>query len=315
MGATNYDYSNLIDNVVDGVYFVDTDKRITYWNRAAEQITGFEQDRILGSRCSDNILVHVNEEGKSLCLEGCPLGQTIGDAQAREAEVYLRHRNGHRVPVRIYAVALRNLKGTVVGAAEFFSKTNAEWELKSKVQDLQALALLDSLTGLPNRRHLESQLDAGLHEMKRDALSFGIVFIDIDDFKRFNDDYGHNAGDGVLKTVSNTLKSIARPYDEAGRWGGEEFMGIVRNVDLFQLTKVADRIRVLIAESGVRFKGRYLTVTVSIGATLAGRDDTAAAVVERADRLMYESKHKGKNALTVSAPDRPSGPPTHPQNR
>jgi len=295
-----YDYPDLLENLIDGVYFVDRDKRITYWNRAAEKITGFEQNRILGSRCSDNMLVHVDEQGRNLCLEGCPLGKTMEDTQPREAEVYLRHFEGHRLPVRIYAIPLRDTEGAVVGAAEFFSNSCAKSELKSTVRNLQALALVDGLTRLPNRRHLESQLGSCLQEVNRHNLAFGIVFVDIDDFKRLNDTHGHNVGDRVLRTVGNTLRSIARPYDVIGRWGGEEFLGILRNVDRLELTKIADRIRVLIEKSAVRFEERYLSVTASIGATLATYDDTPASLVERADALMYESKGKGKNALTVA---------------
>ena len=307
-----YDYPDLLENLIDGVYFVDGNKRITYWNRAAEAITGFEQSQILGSRCSDNMLVHVDEQGRSLCIEGCPLGKTMNDTKPREAEVYLRHKKGHRMPVRIYAVALRDTDGTVVGAAEFFSNSCAQSELKSTVQNLQALAFLDSLTHLPNRRHLESQLDTHLQEMRHNNLSFGVVFVDIDDFKDLNDRYGHHVGDRVLQTVGNTMRSIARPYDLMGRWGGEEFLGIVRNVDLLELRKIANRIRILIRESAVRVRGDHLTVTASLGATPAEKDDTPLSLVQRADALMYESKHKGKNTLTVAASGHQQIPPISP---
>src|SRR5512138_899186 len=92
-------YKDIIDNLYDGVYFVDRDRRITFWNKGAERITGYSSDRVIGRCCRDNILAHVAEEGTKLCSDLCPLQHAMADGNARESEAFLHHADGHRVPV------------------------------------------------------------------------------------------------------------------------------------------------------------------------------------------------------------------------
>jgi PAS domain S-box-containing protein len=94
-------YKELMDNLYDGVYFVDTDRRITYWNKGAERLTDYQAERMIGSFCFDNLLNHVTETGKHLCQDGCPLTAALQNDRGVEAEVFLRHNDGHRVPVTV----------------------------------------------------------------------------------------------------------------------------------------------------------------------------------------------------------------------
>jgi PAS domain S-box-containing protein len=92
-------YAVILGNIHEGVYFVDSERKITFWNKGAERITGYTEGEVVGHFCYDNILKHVNDEGLHLCLGGCPLHQTLSDGQGREALVYLHHKEGYRVPV------------------------------------------------------------------------------------------------------------------------------------------------------------------------------------------------------------------------
>jgi PAS domain-containing protein len=89
-------YETLLDNLYDGVYFVDRERRITFWNKAAERITGFAKREVLGKRCADNLLRHVDHRGNSLCEGACPLSHTLGDGLFRSDTVFLHHQDGHR---------------------------------------------------------------------------------------------------------------------------------------------------------------------------------------------------------------------------
>jgi diguanylate cyclase (GGDEF)-like protein len=164
---------------------------------------------------------------------------------------------------------------------------------------LEKLSFLDCLTQLANRRYLEMELDSRISEKKRYDTDFGIVFMDIDFFKRVNDTYGHGVGDRVLKTVARTFLNTARPSDLMGRWGGEEFIGIIKRVDEEGLRSAAERVRALVEKSHLRENGLTLKVTVSIGGTLAGKTDTADSIVKRADALLYQSKQNGRNRCTI----------------
>lgn len=293
------DYQKLFSHIREGVYFTDMNRRITYWNKSAERISGYSAEEVIGNQCRDNILIHVDENGHSLCQDRCPLAKAIESRIPVEDHVFLHHKEGHRVPVNVRIIPLVDNSGSVIGGAEFFSEAIDEEALQSRIKELEQLALIDPLTQLPNRIHVKTVLHSHFNEMMRIGITFGLLFLDIDDFKKFNDTYGHHLGDKVLKTVANTLQAAQRPYDLMGRWGGEEFVGIVRSVDKNQLAVIADRQRRLISGSSIQYKDERLSVTVSIGATIVKSGDTEDSLVKRADHLMYRSKNSGRNRVTL----------------
>jgi diguanylate cyclase (GGDEF)-like protein len=128
---------------------------------------------------------------------------------------------------------------------------------------------------------------------------FGILFIDIDHFKKFNDRYGHDVGDDVLKVVAKTFIANARSFDLFGRWGGEEFLGIIRNINSKDLELLGNKLRSLIENSYILRENEKLRVTISIGATPVNENDTIDSLIKRADILLYKSKTEGRNRLTL----------------
>jgi diguanylate cyclase (GGDEF)-like protein/PAS domain S-box-containing protein len=292
-------YRDLVENMHDGVYFVDRERLITYWNKGAERITGYSAEEVVGKSCADNILVHVDAIGRQLCKGSCPLVAAMADGASHEAEVYLHHKQGHRLPVWVRTSPLPAVDGSFAGAVEIFTEISSRQLLQEQVEELKKLALIDPLTGLPNRRHLEAQLHSRLEELRRSGIGFGLLFMDIDHFKQFNDRYGHDIGDQVLTIVADTLSLSVRPFDIMCRWGGEEFAGVLPHTDEVTLEAIAERLRILVAHSRVSTGSGELTVTVSIGGTLAKTEDSAAALVKRADTLMYASKTNGRNRVTI----------------
>src|SRR5215510_10153028 len=118
-------YKNIIDNLYDGVYFVDRDRVINYWNKGAERITGYSAEQTIGRACRDNLLNHVTANGVQLCQDHCPLAAVMQDGKEREAEVFLHHANGHRVPIVVRATAMRDSEGNIIGAVESFSNNSS----------------------------------------------------------------------------------------------------------------------------------------------------------------------------------------------
>jgi diguanylate cyclase (GGDEF)-like protein/PAS domain S-box-containing protein len=292
-------YKNILDSMYDGVYFVDRTRKITYWNRGAERISGYQSSEVVGKRCSDNILMHVDDKGASLCKSMCPLAKTIIDRVTRETEAYLHHKNGHRVPVVIRTTPLHDAAGRIIGGVEIFSDNSSQVAVRQRFEELQKIALIDPLTGAANRRYIEMNLDTRLNELNRYGWSFGILFIDIDHFKQVNDTYGHDAGDRVLKMVSGTIMSNLRAFDILGRWGGEEFIAIMINVNEELLYSIANRFCSLVEQSTLSVNSEIVRVTVSIGAALAHAEDTVEQLLKRADRLMYLSKASGRNRVSI----------------
>ncbi len=294
------DIQRMLDALKEGAYFVDRERRITYWNKAAERLTGFRSQEVVGHRCSEDILVHVGCQGKNLCREGCPLLATMEDTFPREAEVFFHHRRGHRVPVSVRTTPLEDDEGNVVGGIELFAEITPEENLREKMAELERRSLLDHLTRVPNRSYLDLELAALFTLWKKSGVPFGVLFFDIDHFKRFNDNHGHDIGDMLLETTAKTLVSAVRPFDVIGRWGGEEFIGLFPNVEKETLAPIGERLRSAVEATWIEADGQRLSVTVSIGGTSSVEgDSSAAALVKRADTMMYRSKQDGRNRVTV----------------
>jgi diguanylate cyclase (GGDEF)-like protein/PAS domain S-box-containing protein len=290
-------YERIIENLHDGLYFVDRNRVITYWNPAAEKITGYMAEEVVGKACSENILNHVDNGGNNLCTGMCPLADSLSDGNPRDSVVYMHHKDGHRMPVSVRVMALTDRDGNIIGGVEMFSDISNQAAQESRVKEIEKLAFLDSLTQLANRNYIERELHGRFEEKKRFDVPFGILLMDIDHFKRVNDFYGHDVGDNVLRFVANTFIANARPFDLYGRWGGEEFIGIIRNITRKDLMAMGDRIRRLIKNSFLMQGNEKLQVTISIGATLVEVTDTIETLIKRADILLYECKAAGRDCI------------------
>jgi diguanylate cyclase (GGDEF)-like protein/PAS domain S-box-containing protein len=293
-------YKELLDHMSNGVYFVNRERKILYWNKGAYRLTGYKAEEIMGKHCQDNILCHVDKTGNMLCANGCPLSAAIADGKSREVNIFLRHKQGLRVPVSVWVQPMRAADGSVIGAVEIFSCNSAEIEVQRRADAMNRLAFLDHLTQLPNRRFLEMSLRTALTEFQEHKDPLGLLVIDLDRFKEINDNFGHSGGDRALHEAARTMTGSLRPADTVGRWGGDEFLAIVRNVNKDVLIKLAERCVVLMAQTSVPGNDeRRISLSISVGAALSRTGETAEELIKRADELMYQSKIGGRNRATT----------------
>ena len=295
-------YKIALQSVSDGVYFCDSQRRILYWNAAAERITGFSADEARGHSCADGILTHVDAQGHPLCETNCPLSAALTDCLVQEAEVYLHHKDGYRVPVSVRVYPVCEEDGSVQGLVEVFTDNSPLLAALEMVAELSVEADTDVLTGVGNRRSMETAIDTGIAERRKSEGHIGVLFADIDHFKDINDTFGHETGDRVLKMVTETFRRNLRASDSIGRWGGDEFLAVLRSIDAEGIRLLAEKLRSLVASSYLTLAdGTELRVTVSVGITLIRPSDTGESLLARADRLLYESKSQGRNQLTWQA--------------
>ncbi len=179
-------------------------------------------------------------------------------------------------------------------------------DLEGQREEFRRDALTDRLTGLPNRASFDDILAAAVQDrISRRTVSgaLGVAMIDIDHFKKFNDTYGHRAGDRVLAAVGQVLASATRKGDTIARYGGEEFVLVLPIVDSADgLAAAAERIRRVISELEIDSGGLVLTVTASVGAVASSAivsPEAAGALVEAADRLLYQAKNGGRNTSRI----------------
>ncbi|MCU0642349.1 MAG: sensor domain-containing diguanylate cyclase [archaeon] len=282
----NSSFKDTVDNLLLGVCFVDCDKKITYWNRGAENLIGLNEKEVMGKKFG-------------ISKENCPVGLTLGDGEQRESDAFLKHKGGEKIHVKFRVTPIRDVQEKIVGATVMFHDMSKEVILVNKIKELQRTSSYDFLTGLPNRLMFEKALTSRFEEMQRNNREFGLLFLDIDNFKKINDNYGHNVGDLVLQMVAKKLQSTLRPYDTLGRWGGEEFVALIPHVNREQLYAVSSRLRSMVERSSLFTGDIVVKVTLSIGATLSKSDDSIDSLVKRADKLMYMSKTTGKNKVTI----------------
>lgn len=164
---------------------------------------------------------------------------------------------------------------------------------------LEKQATMDGLTKIPNHRHFQETLDKVLQKYSQAHKPFGLLLMDIDHFKKFNDTYGHPVGDKVLQLVAATIARTIRPNDFVARYGGEEFT-VILDSDPAQLAQAAERIREAIEAQALPHEGNALKVTVSIGAACYPLDGTTKKeLIDLADQAMYHSKKSGRNRVTI----------------
>ena len=295
----NISTEQILDCLFDGVYFVDTNKQITYWNPAAERISGYSASDVIGRCCANNLLQHVDIDGQELCLGGCPLSASIEEGKPHESNIFLHHKQGHRVPVSVRVSPIRNDSGVIVGALEIFTDSSSAMQILNEFEILKNEIYRDSLTTIGNRKYGEMNLASRHYDWQEHLIPYGVLFLDVDHFKLFNDNYGHKTGDQVLLMVANSISQSLRKMDVVARWGGEEFVVILPGATNVIVHAIAERIRMLIENSFVMAADKKLQVTVSVGATVSRPNDTTESVVQRADELMYSSKAAGRNRVTI----------------
>lgn len=174
-------------------------------------------------------------------------------------------------------------------------------ELQDNLESIRFESMTDELTGLANRRHFDESLVQAIASARVERQPMCLVMCDIDHFKRFNDTFGHQTGDQVLKLVSSALKKNTKGQDLPARYGGEEFVIILPNTDIQAAITVSDHIREAIQAKELikRSTGENLgNVTMSFGVALLNADDTPDSLVERADACLYASKRNGRNRVT-----------------
>jgi diguanylate cyclase (GGDEF)-like protein len=237
-------------------------------------------------------------------------------------EVCKRVRETHREPYTyILLLTSKNTKNETVegmesGADDYIVKPFDEHELRVRLragkrivdlqldllrarEELRERANKDLLTMLPNRSAITAALEQECARCHRDARSVGIILLDLDHFKRINDTYGHFAGDTVLRETAASLRSNMRPYDQVGRYGGEEFLVVLPNSDLEQARVQAERMRVKLNSKPMSIEGEELYVSASFGVTASdGSERSPDVFVRVADEALYRSKAGGRNRVS-----------------
>jgi len=278
----------IVDNLEEGVYITDRFRKITYWNRGAERITGFLAQDVVGRFCRDNILVHCNEHNQPICTQGCPLQEVIRDGVPREMHVYLRHHDGHRVPAHVRSLPLKDEAGQIAGAAEIFAEHIEAPEFTTQDLVLAASGCLDEETGIPNHALTESYLQECLRFFESHRIQFAVFAIRADRVEEFRAQHGKEAVAAILRAIAHTLRHALPAEDFVGRWGPDRFLVTLRYARQVPLDRAEERLRDRVYSTSVPWWGDYLSMKASTSLTRAQVGDTLETLRDRIEASLAE---------------------------
>jgi len=280
-------HKSLLDHLEAGIYMVDRRRRILYWNRGAEQISGYPAQDVAGRFCQGDLLMHCDASGRGMCGKGCPLSTTMLDGKPREHTLFLRHRHGHRIPVHIESRPIYDSKGAIIGAVEVFQQLTVPAAILRRA--LEAHGCLDPLTKVANRCYGEFKLSQALEVMRSFGITFGWLAVELNDIEKLEHDYGHGLVDAAVKMMARTLDSNLGPLDSLTRWGRAEFRIEVHSCWGQGLDDLTEKLVVLARTSNLEWWGDPVHVTISIGGVMAEPGDSSESLEARAAGVLAKS--------------------------
>lgn len=231
-------------------------------------------------------------------------GFPIRDSESKTIGTFCVMDTKPRQPDTAFATALTDLGD--MAQRELFSVelTNAQSALVSKLGEARRQAMFDPLTRLWNRRGGTDLLNSALKDADKHDHTLGICLADIDNFKQINDQFGHQVGDQVLRRVASSIVASVRPQDIVCRYGGEEFLVIVHDVDEAGCIAIGERICADMRKLPVPGGGGSAPATISVGIAMRNRGDsiTSEGLIDLADKALYQSKHAGRDRVTAGRP-------------
>ena len=281
----------LAENAYDVIWTMAMDGTITYVSPAILRMRGLTPEEAKNQTVDE---IHPPESAANVTNYYAKVFDSIrtGDIPPifRGEQEYYR-KDGSIMTGELQVIPHIDADGEVV---ELLGVTRDISESKVYEAELTRLAITDPVTGVWNRRHGKELLEADLETAQRVGQGLCLLMIDVDKFKPINDTYGHQFGDRVLAAVADRLRSAVRGSDVVARWGGDEFVVLLRACDLAGATRIAESVRARVADLDFPEMGR---ISVSIGAAELNPGEDADALLERADAALYEAKRAGRNAV------------------
>jgi diguanylate cyclase (GGDEF)-like protein/PAS domain S-box-containing protein len=292
-------YRTVLAELPVGVYFVDREHHIAFWNHGAEEITGYLSQQVLGRHMGENFLEHVDQENRRLTGTELPLMAALRDGKSIEKHVTVRHKDGHPVQLRLRAVPLRNDSGRLVGAAEYFEPLEPQLWQDERKNVLEIHGCMDSVTGAMTRSYTETQLQEHFETFERHRVPFGVLAMQVDGLDELKAKHGAGAVSQVMKLVGHTLLNGLRTPDQLGRWTDSEFLIVAAECGDTEAARVGERLRKIVSAAEAAWWGDPLRVTLSCGAAAVKDSDNAQTVVERAEWGLQRAVADGGNRLVL----------------
>lgn len=282
----------IIDSSLEGIVITDLASRIVAVNPAFTEITGYTEGEVLGHAAAMLAAgqLHLTSFYRDVWTEVRRYGYWRG-------EVWSKHKSGKDFLQLLTITALKNERGQITCYAASFSDITRQKESEEKIRKL---AYYDALTGLPNRRFIETQIAAEIEQAYTQQTQLAVLFIDLDNFKRINDSLGHRVGDLFLKKVAERLQGVLRSQDTIARMGGDEFIALLTGLAAPQEAIAVGRRMLDVMRTPIQHEDHQLMVGCTIGISICPLDGMCPDIlIGRADTAMYRAKSAGRNGIRM----------------
>ncbi|HLA84965.1 MAG TPA: diguanylate cyclase, partial [Thermoguttaceae bacterium] len=288
--------TRLLDNMHDAVVFVDEHLSIQLWNSGAERMTGIAGRGVCQRHWLPELLNLRDEKGNVIEPNDCPVACTIRTGVQSLRRLVIWGRSGRPVPVDAHVMPVLDENGRSLGAILMLHDASSEISLELRCQSLHAKATHDPLTDVANRAEFDRVHEMFIAAHLQRRLPCSLIICDLDHFKLVNDNYGHQAGDEVIKGLAGVLKNACRTGDLVARYGGEEFILLCTDCDNAAAARRAEEARYALSRVVHESLGER-RVTASFGVTEIQPGDTPETMFRRADRALLMAKARGRNTV------------------
>ena len=274
----------VLESLRVGLYLIDREQRILLWNDGAERITGYLRQELIGKSCQQLAgqcgQTRLPFAGGEYLLQTC-----LHEGSAREAFVFLEHKLGHRIPVHVWVVPIRDGKGRIIGAAETFEECNQTIaDPMPRTENLATHHCLDLSCEVPNHMFTRSYLREQLAIFTEHGLPFGVLAVCIREFARLNSADGRSGAEAALRMVVGTIRHYIGSGDFLGRWLDNEFLAVLSGCTHAQLEEVSNSINRILNNSEIVWWGDRLPISVSVQRAMVEVGDTIESLLTRVEK-------------------------------
>lgn len=291
-------YRSLFDHTNDAVFLIDRNLHYAEVNKQAAALLGYQPEELKGKAVFDVVapteVASMKANFKRVEREGMiPLFERT-----------MIRKDGSRIIAEVNVSAISDENGDVLYhqsvMRDITERKRLEDQLRYSLEEMEALAMQDSLTGLLNRRAVSEHAEAEWFRSQRENRPMCVVLIDLDNLKKINDTQGHSSGDQIILELARAIKTQKRRYDWGGRWGGDEFLLVLPGTTLVDAGEIAERLRSQYTQGeAVRAFGEYASVSMGV-ACYSGRPGDEVSLdrlLTQADEALYQAKQEGKNRV------------------
>jgi diguanylate cyclase (GGDEF)-like protein/PAS domain S-box-containing protein len=291
-------FNNFFDSLYEGIFIINNEKKVIFWNKSAEIITGYNRDSVMNTTCDGEKFVHIDKNGNKINIDEYPVIKCLQQGEVINQKSIIIHEKGFMVPVLISAIPLKDKEGNIIGAAETILDDTAHEDLEKAHERIRESATKDPLTAHLTRAEIVNRVNIEMEKADRYEMPLCLCICDIDNFKKINENWGNIIGDAIIKTAGETLRNHLRRTDLIGRYSNDQFLILLPLIDMHRAWIAIEKLQKKFNELEIEAINNG-KISLSFGLTEILQDDSVEDFIDRAESALYKAKKLGKNRIEI----------------